>query len=475
MRDSAPIRLPGPGNFGWWAGVALLIAILLHVAAFFALGHVKISFGFIGREELSTRMIHLEPVAITPPDQELLPPAEIEQTPPDAAALLDEVDILDALPEDSEIDIAPSVSVPEFAIQLGNPAEEGSPEGAVIDPAGGFDFESALPELGRTPEPMPLAAEAQTVIDPGAAIADDTEFDRFAEDVLKKGAGGNVQGGTLDGVISLDEMLGLPADVLVGKATMLPSDLLFDYNSSELRESARVGLLKLAMIIEKNPGLFCWIEGHSDLFGSDSYNLDLSQRRAAAVKTYLTGTLYMPGEKIETRGFGRTRPILTQGTIDEQAPNRRVEIRMRRTSAPPQIVVTPKPEAPTVPPVSPAGPTPEESPEPVLVRPRHPLPVDPPSAVRPTPAPRPTIPTNPPPVTPPREVVPPVVPVEPPPPRATPVEEPAPRATPVEEPPPPRAAPVEEPPRRALPVEEPPPRAAPVPEDPAPLRAVPVE
>jgi OOP family OmpA-OmpF porin len=429
MRESTPLRLPGPDNLGWWAAVAFFVAVILHVAAFFALGHIKIALGFQEMDELTTQAINLEQVEVMPPDYEMQVPEETEQAPPDAATLLEEIDLLAKLPEDTEIDFKPDLKDPEFSIKLDNPAMEGDPAGVQVDPSAGFDLDTALPDIGRTEEPLPLAAEAQTIVDPGAALADDTEFDKFAEDLLKKGAGGKVEAGTLDGVVTLDDMAGLPADVLVGKMTMLPSDLLFEYDSAELRENARHSMMKLALILDRNPGLYCWIEGHSDLYGTDLYNLELSKRRAAAVKAYLTGSLLFPGDKIETRGFGKTKPLVKAGTVEEQAPNRRVEIRMRRTPPPPQAVVV-KPAPATAP--APEAPRPA----PVVVKPMRALPVveDPPAA-----------------------------------PRAKPVDETAPRATPVEEAPP-KARPVEEAPPRAEPVEEAPPRAEEVP--PA---AVPVE
>jgi outer membrane protein OmpA-like peptidoglycan-associated protein len=438
-RESAPIRLPGPDNLGWWAGVAFFIAIILHVAAFFALGHIKIGVGFSEGAEVETGPVQVEQVEVLPPDHALDPPEEITPTPPDTHTLLEEVDVLAKLPENTEIDLKPDINDPEFAVRLTNPALEGDPAGVVVDPAAGFDIDTALPELGRTPEPMPLAAESQIIVDPGAASTADTDLDRFAEDLLKKGAGGNAEAGTLDGVVTLDDMVGLPANVLVGKMTMLPSDLLFEYNSAELRESARVGMMKLAMIIEKNPGLYCWIEGHSDLYGTDQYNLELSKRRAAAVKNYLTGTLFLPGDKIETRGFGKTRPILKQGSVEEQGPNRRVEIRMRQKAAPAQITIAPKAE-PQTPPAQPqTHPQPQSQPRPpqhgppapVLVKPQRALPVEE--------DPQPTVP------------------------RARPVPESEPHVAPLPEPP------------KARPVEEEPPRAAEVIEEPRPQRAIPVE
>jgi outer membrane protein OmpA-like peptidoglycan-associated protein len=422
MRESTPLRLPGPDNLGWWSAVAFFIAVILHVAAFFALGHIKIALGFTEVEELRTAAINVEQVEVVPPDYEMLDPEdEAEPPPPDAASLLEEIDILAQLPEDAEIDLRPDINDPEFAIQLNNPALEGDPDGLQLDPAAGFDLDTALPEIGRTEEPLPLAADAQTIVDPGALMVDDTSLDKFAEDLLKKGADGLVEAGTLDGVVTLDDMVGLPADVLIGKKTMLPSDLLFEYDSAELRESARVGMMKLALIISRNPNLYCWIEGHSDLYGADAYNLDLSKRRAAAVKEYLTGTLFLKADKIATRGFGKSQPLVLAGSVDEQGPNRRVEIRMRNEAPPAQEAVLVKPQIPP-PPVEEAPP----KAKPVLVKPMRALPVEDPPAPRARPVPE--------------EV-----------PQAIPVEEAPPKAVPLEDPP--RAAEVPEEPLRAEPVQ----------------------
>ena len=198
---------------------------------------------------------------------------------------------------------------------------------------------------------------------------------------------------------------------------MLPSDLLFEYNSAELRESARVGLMKLALLIERNPGLYCWIEGNTDLFGGDAFNLDLSRRRAEAVKTYLVRGLRLDGGKIITRGYGKMRPLVASGTVEQQALNRRVEIKLRKTQPT---------EADAPHPVARAVPANEDLPPPraVLVKPARVPAVD---EIR---APRATIVTE-------KHAVPQ-------------------RAIPVGEPAPPAARPVEdEPPRsppRALPV-----------------------
>jgi outer membrane protein OmpA-like peptidoglycan-associated protein len=275
-----------------------------------------------------------------------------------------------------------------------------------------LEIEGDLPELGREPESIRPAEIGQLTVDPGAVTADDSEKGGTA-DLLKYGAGGLTENGKIDGVTSLENMLDLPANLLLGSKTMLPSDLLFEFNSSDLRESAKVGLMKLGLLIDRNPELYCWIEGHTDLVGGDDFNLDLSIRRAEAVKTYLVKSLRMDAGRIFTRGFGRYEPIVITGTADEQSVNRRVEIRMRKT--PPtkeQLKIAPK-KASVI----------EEAPSPraVLVKPNLPTPVE----------------------------------ETPPPQRATPVEEPP--ASPL------KAQPVEEtPPLRATPAFPEVPRAAPV-------------
>ncbi|MFC7337624.1 OmpA family protein [Haloferula chungangensis] len=431
VRNDGPSRLPGPDHLGWWIGVALLVAIVLHVAAFFALARIKIALGFDEAEEIRTAAINLDQVEIMPAPMDDIEPTPEESAPIDTASLLEEVDVLANLPEDTELDITPETVDPEFAIKPQQPLADGAPEAIEFDPAEDFDLDTELPELGKTAAPLPLAAEGQVVVDPGEVDVNDPSLDSFTEEILNKGAGGTAEGGTLDGVVTLDDLVGLPENVLVGKKTMLPSDLLFEYDSADLRESARVGLMKLALLIERNPGLYCWIEGHSDLYGGGLYNLELSRKRAASVKDYLTKSLRLPEDRIHTRGYGKTRAIVAGGTVDEQSPNRRVEIKMRRTLPPndePVIVE----EAPK--PVTPPKPAPEP-PKAILVKPMRKIPAE--QMIE-------------------EEQVPKAVPIEEEVPRAVPVDETqenAPKALPVEEEPP-KAVPVEEDPPRAIPVGE---------------------
>ena len=354
-RGGRAYRLPGPDHLGWWAAVAMLVSILLHVVVFFALDQMKIAIKFEQARELSTKPINVSQIQVRPMEMEKsLPPEEIIQPPKDSAALLDEVELLDILPKDQEIDIKPAIVEAEYALQMKNPALEGTPEAAALEISAGLEKDADIPEFGREPVNILPAEIGQITVDPGAAIADDNEIGKFTDNLIKKGANGSAENGTLDGMTSLDSLLDLPANILLSKKTMLPSDLLFEFNSSELRESAKVGLMKLGLLMDRNSTLYCWIEGHTDLVGGDAFNLNLSIQRAEAVKNYLASSLRMDPSKIITRGFGRYEPIITTGTSAEQAANRRVEIRMRKTPpteeqmkiAPQKAAVIEEPPAP---------------------------------------------------------------------------------------------------------------------------------
>lgn len=373
----------------------MVVSILLHVAVFLLLDHLQIGRQYTTAREITTQRMNVQQVEVRPMEPErAAPPEELVVPPNNPSALLEEVDLLAKLPADQDVDIKPSVMEPEYALRMTQPAAEGVPTAMAPDFSAAMEIETDLPDLGRPEQSLPPAAAGQITVDPGAVQADEVDLSKFTQDLLKKGAHGKVKGGALDGVASLDDLIGLPGNVLVNKKTMLPSDLLFDFNSANLRESAKVGLMKLGLLIDRNPRLYCWIEGYTDLVGGDEFNLDLSRRRAAAVREYLVKSLRMDGDKILTRGKGKLEPLVKSGSADEQAPNRRVEIRMRKTPPPPEpkrpttraataplTAGTPPPQTQTPPPPPRATPVPKEEPEPKeALRRATPVPVELPKA-----------------------------------------------------------------------------------------------
>jgi outer membrane protein OmpA-like peptidoglycan-associated protein len=107
----------------------------------------------------------------------------------------------------------------------------------------------------------------------------------------------------------------------------MPTDLLFEYDSEELKPEAAETLKKLGTLINKNMHARFTIEGHTDSFGSDEYNEKLSLRRAVAVKEWLEKNMDMREADIRAVGYGKSRLIApATGSIAEQQINRRVEI-----------------------------------------------------------------------------------------------------------------------------------------------------
>lgn len=338
-RGGDSYRLPGPEHLGRWAAVAMLLSILLHIMVFFALDHVKFALGIQAPEELKTAPVNIRRMEVKPYEE---PREAVDETlvqpPSETAALLEEIDLLDMLPPDAEIDILTEAADPSYALKLSQPLAEGELDAPDTEFSSNFDLDDDLPDYGRMDTDLAPAAVGQITVDPGAVSVDDGEMASFTDDLMKRGNEGMVAEGKLDGMESLDSLLDLPSNVLLSKKTLLPSDLIFEFNRAELKDGAKIGLMKLGLLMDKNPSLYCWIEGHTDLIGGDETNLMLSQRRAEAVKEYLVESMRMEPQRIFARGFGKSMPLVKEGDMDVQSPNRRVEIRMRRTPPPEEPV-----------------------------------------------------------------------------------------------------------------------------------------
>lgn len=134
------------------------------------------------------------------------------------------------------------------------------------------------------------------------------------------------------GFSDLDELLSKAGPMNRPTAQiMMPADLLFEYDQFALSGAAIPSLQKLGLLIKRNPTTTISIEGHTDSFGNAEYNQELSEKRALAVKLYLTQYENVDPRRITTYGFG-TRKLLVSGdgSIEQQQINRRVEIVIRQ-------------------------------------------------------------------------------------------------------------------------------------------------
>lgn len=100
----------------------------------------------------------------------------------------------------------------------------------------------------------------------------------------------------------------------------------FESASAEVNAVSRPTLQQIAAVMQRHADWTLTIEGHTDSIGGAASNLDLSNRRAAAVKTELTSRFAVPAARLATKGYGLTRPMETNATIEGRARNRRVEL-----------------------------------------------------------------------------------------------------------------------------------------------------
>lgn len=105
----------------------------------------------------------------------------------------------------------------------------------------------------------------------------------------------------------------------------LDSSVTFDTNSSDLKPPFYPTLDKLTDVLRRYDSTVVHVIGHTDSSGSESYNMDLSQRRATAVADYQVSR-GVPGERIRTGGRGESQPITSNSTAGGRKQNRRVEI-----------------------------------------------------------------------------------------------------------------------------------------------------
>lgn len=106
---------------------------------------------------------------------------------------------------------------------------------------------------------------------------------------------------------------------------MTLGDVLFDTGRAELKSGAGRKMDQLAQFLVEHPDRRVQIDGFTDSIGTDSYNEDLSQRRADAVKSALINRGVQPS-RIGTEGYGKAYPVANNTDSGGRQLNRRVEV-----------------------------------------------------------------------------------------------------------------------------------------------------
>ncbi len=114
--------------------------------------------------------------------------------------------------------------------------------------------------------------------------------------------------------------------VLMSSGRYVTRGILFDTDSDRIKPESAPVVKMIAKGLEANPTLKLLIEGHTDSTGDAGHNLDLSKRRAEALKTVLAAQFKIDASRLTTAGLGATKPVDTNDTPQGRAQNRRVEL-----------------------------------------------------------------------------------------------------------------------------------------------------
>jgi outer membrane protein OmpA-like peptidoglycan-associated protein len=116
------------------------------------------------------------------------------------------------------------------------------------------------------------------------------------------------------------------SQVLTSAGRYIVRGILFDTDSDRLKPESAPAIKRIATALESNPALKLMIEGHTDSVGDAAHNLDLSKRRAVAVRAVLVGQFKIDAARLSSNGLGATKPVESNDTPQGRSQNRRVEL-----------------------------------------------------------------------------------------------------------------------------------------------------
>jgi len=156
-------------------------------------------------------------------------------------------------------------------------------------------------------------AEPTPAVEPVAEVCADSDNDGVCDNVDKcPNTPANV---TVDAE-------GCPA---VAEVVRVELDVKFDFDKSKVKEESYGDIKNLADFMKQYPQTTTVVEGHTDSVGTDAYNQKLSERRANAVRDVLVNQYGVEGARVNTAGYGESRPVADNASESGRAVNRRVE------------------------------------------------------------------------------------------------------------------------------------------------------
>jgi outer membrane protein OmpA-like peptidoglycan-associated protein len=310
---NAPRR--GGSSINGWYVVGLLASLGLHTYAYRWAGQISLE-GF-SREPaaaLAPPSFVVKQVSIDPRTlQDAPPPPKAEEKQP---VVPEKLVFSEAKPQAMDVDLqVKPVEKKKLSEEKMEAAVENVPL-AGLKSAGPSSLDSELRSLAGNMLQAGPTSKAQPVL----AMATEAGVQKAG----RTGAAGKE--GNFTGRVSLEDALDALGKIPTRESPVaIPGNALFGYDSSELGPESLPVLEKIAELRRRFPNDVLMIVGHTDASGTEEYNLRLSQRRADAVKEWLVRRHKMDPSKLETSGRGSAELIVPAGSVEDQAPNRRVE------------------------------------------------------------------------------------------------------------------------------------------------------
>lgn len=323
-------------RYGWWISLALLLSALIHVVLFLVAEHLPPMMKFLpGQSEMMHLNTDRETLSVDEQTMRELfreeqPVPEIKE--PTREEMVIEEDMFEDEPEVelATIKLTPEVTDMQNYLAGERALQPMALESPAVTDKIDIDFSSStdasaiknqLLEASRASVHQPTIE-----LTPGDTTSEGVDTDAVVQE-LTSNLGTSDGKRITDRFTSLEALLGSGGTMPDNPEFLLPTDLLFGFNEFELKEEARLSLMKLGVVITHYPDATFKIKGFTDSIGSQDFNLELSQKRAESVRDWIVGSLNLGNYKIEAVGYGKLNPLVDPtGDKDQEKLNRRVEI-----------------------------------------------------------------------------------------------------------------------------------------------------
>lgn len=152
--------------------------------------------------------------------------------------------------------------------------------------------------------------------------------DNYELNVSKKGY--TYYNSVLNYPTTTPETIDINLEKLTRQTKMVFNNITFETNSAELNFESFAELNRIVRFLKENADIKVEISAHTDDVGADDYNFRLSDKRAASAVNFLINS-GISKDRMVSKGFGKTQPLVANDTDAHRTQNRRVEIRIIET------------------------------------------------------------------------------------------------------------------------------------------------